>query len=147
MPHDDPTPPTESEPPTELTARRVLLADAAYCALSGAAFLGVAERVGRALEIPPRLVRAVGVAALAWAAALVCMARATTVRPWLLVVAVANALGALGIVALAATRSNRRVRAGVSLAALEVGGFAALQAHLLRRGSRPEEDGDGPSST
>ena len=125
---------------TERSARRSLWADAAYCGLSGIGFIALAGRVARALELPRPLVRAVGVATLGWSAALVCMARASAWRPWLVVVTTANAIAAVGLAAFAITRRNRRVGAGVALAATEVGGFALVQALLLRRSSSSSED-------
>lgn len=125
---------------TERSARRSLWADAAYCGLSGISFVAFAGRVARALELPRPLVRGVGVATLGWSAALVFMARGSAWRPWLVVVTTANALAAAGLAALAVSQRNRRVGAGVALAATEVAGFALVQALLLRRCSSSSED-------
>lgn len=122
-----------SSPSLERAARRSLLADAGYCAVSGAAFVGLGGRVGRALEVPRALVRSAGVATLVWSVALVWMAKATAWQPWVAVVATANAIAAALLVAAALTRRSRKVGAGLGLAACEVGGFALFQALVLRR--------------
>lgn len=107
----------------ELSARRWLAADAAYCASAGLLVLLLARPLAGLFGVPYELTLALGGATLTWALALALLRRVPRWRGVLAVVAAANSGAAIAL-------------AGAALllaVALEVAAFAFVQIRLLRR--------------
>lgn len=117
----------------ESLARRLLRVDAAYCAGAGLIAVGAFAPLARLLHAPPALLLATGVATVAWALALLRIARRAQWRLPVAAVASANTLAAAAIAALAAVAPGTAARLLLAAVAVEVGVLAAGQAYALRR--------------
>jgi hypothetical protein len=119
----------------ETLGRRLLVLDAAYCAVAGTIAIVAFAPLAELLAAPEGLLVAAGAAALAWAFVLRRLARATAWRRPVSAVAAANiaATGALAALALATPRLAAKLL--FAAVAVEVAGFAAGQLAALRHRS------------
>ena len=116
----------------ESLARQSLRWDAGYCVVMGAAAAVLAAPLASALDMATPLVLVGGIAAAVWGGFVARLAGASSWRTVTVIVVAANlmAAGALAGIGLVADLAApvRVVLLGV---ALQVGGFAAIQAHAL----------------
>lgn len=117
----------------ELSARRWLAADAAYCASAGLLVLLLARPLAGLFGVPYELTLALGGATLTWALALALLRRVPRWRGVLAVVAAANSGAAIALAAAAVLVIGLLGRGLLLAVALEVAAFAFVQIRLLRR--------------
>jgi hypothetical protein len=113
--------------------RLALTADAAYCALAAVSLVTFASPLSEGLDVPIEGIVLAAVGTASWAVTLRIVARRGALRPWLIGVLAANivAVGLIG--ALAAFRPPDALSVLLVAVALEVAGFAVVQASALRR--------------
>src|SRR5919107_1769229 len=116
----------------EPRARRWLRLDAVYCAGAGLLAIVLAAPLGRLFHVPALLVAAIGVATLAWALILARLAALPRWRHPLRLVAAANAVASLAVMALAVVAPAAAGHLLLAAVAVEVGAFAAVQLRLSR---------------
>ena len=117
----------------ETLGRRLLMLDAAYCAVAGLIAVAAVAPLAELLAAPRALLVVAGIGAVAWAFLLHRLARRTDWRAPVAVVAAANLLAAGAIAALAFATPELAGRLLLAAVAVEVAAFAAGQLAALRR--------------
>ena len=113
--------------------RLTLRLDAGYCAVAAGCLVVLAKPLAEAFNVAAVVIVGLSGATAGWALLLRSAARAENVRPWLVVVFLANVTAAACIATLASARQADAVAFLLAAVAIEVAGFAAAQALALVR--------------
>jgi hypothetical protein len=120
-----------------MTGRRLgllsLKIDAIYCLLLGVAVAIAAPHIAGVVRLSTVAITVVGAAAVVWAGAVAWMAARLPLRLALLMVMVANLVGAIGIAAFSITTMGVLVLVTILAIAADVAAFAGSQALALTR--------------
>jgi hypothetical protein len=122
--------------PRQPHASLLVRLDAAYCAGAGLLVVLLAAPLHGTFGVSSAVMRAVGVASIAWAGVIGVLDRRAERRRVLALLAAANGLGAALLGAGTALAAAVTAQVLLALTAVEVGGFAAAQLVSLRREPR-----------
>ncbi|MFG1775826.1 hypothetical protein ACGFIR_21170 [Micromonospora sp. NPDC049051] len=119
---------------TRPAGRLSLQLDSIYCAVAALSLILFVNPLSERLSVPPAVTIAIAVGVGVWAFLLHRVARRPRLRPWLMVVLIANVVAATLLAAFAAVPPwDGAFTLLVAAVAVEVGAFAVSQAVALRQ--------------